>query len=117
MLKLDTVKFEPKIIENEDTIIRFSKRNLPLIYTGKSAEENSILTAELYCKWYYLYLVHPDGTIQEIEPALVDDVNYADNVWDPIDIEKFAEKYNLIMDEQFYEMLLGRWEIEIKENY
>jgi len=107
-------EFRSKI---KNTIIRFSERGLPLIYTGPLFD-NHILTAELYVKWYKLYLIKSDGTIESVDPALEDnEVEYRDNVWEPLSLRKWCDKNNIEMDELFYEILVGRWETEIKENY
>jgi len=107
-------EFRDKI---KNTIIRFSERGLPLIYTGPIVDY-PVLTAELHVKWYNLYLMNPNGTIETIDPSLEDrEVEYVDNVWDPLSLRKWCDKNNIEIDELFYEILVGRWEAEIKENY
>jgi hypothetical protein len=38
----------------------------PLVYTGEPGER-PILTCENYCKWYALFAVLPDGTIDRVD--------------------------------------------------
>ena len=107
-----------KIIKNGEYSIRFSERGIPLIYMYDADENLPILTAEHYSKWYTLYLIKPDNTIEKIDPYMIDDnIRYCDNVWHPDDIREFAENNNLLMDELFYEMLVGRWTTEIEEKF
>ena len=103
---------------NTDTYkIYLSERNIPLIFIRK-AEDNittPVLTAELSSKWYTLYLIHPNGSVEAIDPNIEDDdVRYIDNLWHPEDLVKFCEKRGYGIDELFYEMLLGRWMNEIE---
>ena len=106
------------VIENGENIIRFSERGIPLIYMYGADKELPILTAELYCKWYTLYLINPDGSIEKYDPYNVDDnIRVADNLWHPDDIREFVENNNLLMDELFYEILVGRWVTEVEERY
>ena len=106
-------KLKNGVLENTDTYKMYlSERNIPLIFIRKAGDEMTvpILTAELSSKWYTLYLIHPNGSVETIDPNIEDDdVRYVDNVWHPDDIVKFCEKRGYILDELFYEMLLGRW--------
>jgi hypothetical protein len=110
--------YKPKEIKiNDELTVRLTERELPLI-TMDAKIENIILTAENYCKWNCLYLLYPTGYIKAIDPNILDDsVMYKDHVWKPDDIIIWANKNNYVVDEQFFEMLVGRWEIEVKERY
>jgi hypothetical protein len=93
-------------------------RNNKLIYQGDgpTKEDMPVLTAELYSKWYTLYLLKTDGTIEEFNPP-IEEVGYLDNKWNPLELEEYCEKNDIYIDELFYEMLVGRWELEVKNNY
>ena len=109
---------ETKIIKDGEHTIRFSERGIPLIYMYDTDPELPILTAEHYSKWYTLYLVHPDNTIEKIDPYAIDsDIRFCDNVWHPDDIVNFVENNNLMIDGLFYEMLVGRWVTEVEEKF
>jgi len=97
--------------------IWLSDRRIPLIYIGNPDDKVPILTAELWSKWHTLYLLHPNGEVTSIDPNLEDDsIRYVDNVWNPHDIVRWCKDNNIILDELFYEMLVGRWETEIIED-
>jgi len=80
------------------------------------------LTVELYIKWYSLFLVSTDGKVEEVlfpnDPIYCDGgVPYVDHVPNPIVVARFAEAKHYHMDDLAMEMIVGRWEIEVKNNY
>jgi hypothetical protein len=67
----------------------------------------------MYPKWYSLYLVHPNGDVEEIEfPD-----GYVDHVPDPMAVAAYAESHDYEVDSLAYEMMVGRWETEVRGNY
>jgi len=84
------------------------------------------LAVELYLKWYNLYLVHPDNTIEKItfpdEGDLekhddLDGASAIDHVPNPAFVERFCKEKNYYINDITREIIVGRWEIDKKENY
>ena len=98
-----------------------SHRGLPLIL-GEGERGEPTLTVELYSKWYYLYLVDPSGLVTEIdfpddETCPEGESPYADHVPNPRAVSAWAEKMGYDVNPLAFEMIVGRWEIEIKIRY
>ncbi len=95
----------------------FSDRGNLLIISCSS--DLPILTIELYIKWYTLYKVFPDGTFEKVTFPDCDEhqPSSVDHVPNPKAVKKFADDNNLILDELAYEIMVGRWETEVKNNY
>jgi len=96
-----------------------SKRGFPLVYGGAPASA-PILTVENYPKWYGLFLVHPDGAVQEVDFGVLHKFSdkagqppYVDHVPNAKLIPALAESRGWILDPCSYEMMVGRWECEI----
>jgi hypothetical protein len=94
-----------------------SARGLPLIVTD-SAER--MLTAELYCKWYELYIVTtsepvivPFGDLEAHAPE--GESAYIDHVPNPRAIEAYAEAEGVHIDSLFLEVAHGRWLLEVAQ--
>jgi hypothetical protein len=81
----------------------FSERGLPLI------------TVENYCKWYSMYLLHPDGTVAKVPAELENNDLFCDHVWHPSSFVKTAKEHGWLYDEKAMEMIGGRWQHEIQE--
>ena len=41
--------------------------------------DKPVLTLEAYCTWYEMHLLHPDGTVTEVDPSVVLEV--ASGLW------------------------------------
>ena len=72
------------------------------------------LTVELYVKWYTLYLVHPDERIEEVLYPLN---GFVDHVPKPAAVFDFAKENGYDIEPLAWEMIVGRWEIDVRENY
>lgn len=73
-----------------------------------------ILTVEIYCKWYSLFVVDSARSIREIsfselEDFSLDEAPYIDHVPNPKAVQRFAEKRGYELDELALKLLLGRW--------
>lgn len=98
-----------------------SGRDHPLIWThGKIVFANArTLTAELYVKWYELYLV-TDGAAEivcfgDLAPFVPAGKSaYVDPVPNPDAISAYAEAKGLVIDPVFYEVAVGRWALEVE---
>ena len=100
-----------------------SNRDLPLICTQKEIAQPT-LTVENYVKWYNLYLVMTDGTVEEVSIDLIKQFEIEFNLillhnhcFNPLAIEKFADWCGWLLDDVSYEVIVGRWVIEVEENY
>lgn len=103
-----------------------SEREIPLVYILGFADK-PVITVENYPKWYGLYLVMPNRTIKKWEDIPFQDDNefvgksnesaYCDHAFNPKYVQFLAEKYDYILCDQSLEILIGRWEMEYKENY
>lgn len=93
-----------------------NERDNPLLYNGDVLPNIPTIVVELTTKWYSLYLLHPNGSVESFEPD-PGEVGYKDNTYNPMDLVMYAQKHNYVIDELSFEMIIGRWEIESKENY
>lgn len=91
-----------------------TKRGHQLIYNGVS--DRPIVTVELYCKWYSLYLIQPNGSVEEFIPP-TEEVSFKDDTFNPIELVQYALKMNYLIDDLAFELIIGRWETETLENY
>jgi len=113
------------LINKEDILnaILLSDRSIPLVYQLNKKIDQPVLTVENYCKWYELYLIGVDGSIKKIEfdelqeYAPENQSAYCDHVPNPHAVTKYAVKLGYHLDEQSYEMIVGRWMIEYKGNF
>lgn len=83
----------------------FSPRGHQLVFIGKPAEV-PIVTIENYHKWYSIYLIMPDGSVQPFDLGI--EVEFIDHTPFPGTLYDFAKKLGYYMDEQSYEMMVGR---------
>jgi hypothetical protein len=73
-----------------------------------------IVTIENYCKWYDLYLVHPDGRVEAVPfpEERIEGAPYLDHAPNPSHVLHWAERMGYHLHEESEEMMIGRWEIE-----
>jgi hypothetical protein len=98
-----------------------SKRGHPIVGSPCSGQD-PILTVELYCKWYGLQLLRPDGTVEEVAfPeegwAPEGESAYCDHVPNPKAVARFAEHQGYLIDLLAMELMVGRWELEVRDTY
>ncbi len=110
-----------------------------LVYNGPAPTDRPILSIPNYCKWYAFCLVHPNGTVAEVDyedyepvessnwvppigvdPDAYDDLRYpkqfhcwADHVPNPAQLERVAAQLGAVWCEQSREMIIGRYQQEI----
>jgi hypothetical protein len=90
-----------------------SDRSIPLVFNGEMHESHpAVVTVENYLKWYSLFLVKPDGSVEKI--AYDGSIQWADHVPNPSDIETYAEKNGYDIDREAMDMIVGRWVTEIE---
>jgi hypothetical protein len=99
----------------------YSSRNHPLIWHGGHPEEGVVLTMECYCKWYDLQLVYPDR-IEAVDFGVLYDhckneAPSCDHAPNPRAVYRYAAAKGFQIDNEAFEMMIGRWELEYHENY
>lgn len=104
-----------------------SKRGIPLIATSPFVNGRPpTVTVEAYVKWYSLYLVRRvDDEFLIEEVPFPDDIEfckpnesaYVDHVPNPYVVARWAAKHDYFVDELAMEAIVGRWEIESRNNY
>jgi hypothetical protein len=105
-------------------MIYYSSRGLQLLWI-QSPGDIPIITVEHYLKWYNLQLIMPDGGVIPIPfpgEEFIRDTDecqtaIGDHVVNPIVVRRFAEKMGYHLDDQAFEMIVGRWEIEFRGKY
>jgi len=96
--------------------LRFSPRGMPLVYCEPPCKQ-PVLTVENYLKWYELFLVLPDGSVQAIDFPYAEEFCQGespchDHVPNPRVVMRAAVKYGWMIDRCGLEMIIGRWELE-----
>jgi len=82
-------------------------------------QSETIITVELYCKWYSLYLLHPDGRCV-VQPfpdekyAPAGESAFVDHVPNPKAVENYAKVRGLEVGGLALELITGRWYLEAK---
>jgi len=101
--------------------IFLSERKIPLSYFGGLPEKGQkIIAVELYAKWYSFYEIDHNGNVEK-SPLAIDTMNigFLDHTWNPQDLINFVDgkEDDYYLPELTIELLIGRWEMESKENY
>tara|TARA_Y100001956_G_scaffold82973_1_gene107794 strand:- start:188203 stop:190527 length:2325 start_codon:yes stop_codon:yes gene_type:complete len=103
----------------KDGKIYHSSRDHRLI--AKETLDKPVLTCESYTKWYNLYLLNPDGSVTEINGLdlgeYYDGQAWIDHIYNPEAVRAYCEAKDYYLDEQSYELIVGRWVIESEERY
>lgn len=101
-----------------NTPMYLSPRGNPLLYVREPTTV-PIVTLENYTKWYEIFLVMPDGSVQEIDSDLIFDIDdskvgclWIDHLYHPRLLYRIAERLNACVDERAVEVAAGRWMIE-----
>jgi hypothetical protein len=104
--------------------VYLSKRGMPLLY-DREPWSKPVVTVENYCKWYELYVVHPDWRVEAVpfpdegveDYRLYDTLGppYLDHAPNPRHVARWAARNGYYFDDQAEEMMIGRWEIEYRE--
>jgi hypothetical protein len=90
-----------------------SERGFPLLWTGKS--DVPVITLENCEKWYSIYLVHPDGTVEKVPVGIIQGIlDTTDGLW----VDHFYHPHLLLLLAKHYagethsvalEVAAGRW--------
>jgi hypothetical protein len=96
----------------------FSPRGIPLLYIGEPCEV-PVVTLENYTKWYEIFLVMPDGSVQAVPSNIVSNIDdpkvgllWVGHHFHPRLLYRLADYYNGCTDERAVETAAGRWMIE-----
>lgn len=117
----DAWELEENKITHSDQIKNFSDRQIPLIYQDNN-RSIPVVTLENYCKWYWIFIVFPNGYVTRAEyntlSALEDKYGkplMGDHIFHPKLLELLAEHLEGVVDEVTLETALGRWMLEYHE--
>lgn len=91
------------IIDDDYTTYYSTKGNVPLVYRHTKADK-PVITIENTCKWYRLYVVHPDRKVEILEGF----DGWIDHIPLPDDLMEFAEENDMYVDATSLEMIAGR---------
>jgi len=85
-------------------------------------KDQHVLTVELYTKWYTLYLVTWDGLVTAVpfpDGLWVphSESAFCDHVPNPKAVQTYAEAHNYVLGEFALELIIGRWQLEVLNNY
>lgn len=106
-------------------IVVHGQRGYPLVITS-IVPGCGLLTVELASKWYELYLVKLAGDARvgiyelesfhfgHLEPFSRDGSYFVDHCPNPRAVAAFAASKGYSLDDCAYELLVGRWELEVK---
>jgi hypothetical protein len=99
----------------QDFRVYLSKRNIALLYIGRPVDV-PIITMENYTKWYGIYLVMPDGTVEAVDPDVSDAAAkklsfwpYGDHLFHPQLLIQLRKDHGWEVDERALECAGGRW--------
>lgn len=94
------------------TAVYFSDRQLPLVYHhAMRPTDKPVLTVENYLKWYCLYLVRPDGSVEAVD---FPEDGYCDHVPFPAAVLRMADERGWHVCTESMEMMIGRFMLEYK---
>ena len=81
--------------------------------------DRPVISVELDPTWYCLQIIHPDGQVEQVPFPTVDGQtpSYVGHVPNPRAVEAWAEEQGYDIDILSYELMIGRWTIEVKEEY
>lgn len=96
-----------KLLFKQSKRLYMTEREHYLTYVGEPLDK-PILVGEMYPKWYSLYLINPDGSIEKHIPD-IDEVGFCDECYNPDELVEYCEKHNLYLDEITSEINESRW--------
>lgn len=104
----------------------YSDRGIPLV-AWRDSEWGSpkipIVTVENYCKWYSLYVIYQDESVGKFpyefleKAAKPNETIMSDHVFNPAIVQRAAEAAGYELCTESLEMIIGRWEREVRETY
>lgn len=109
---------EEFVLSYDETLSRpdyeliYSDRAIPLVLTTRDCKP--VLTVEKTQKWGSMVLLHPNGLMERVTPAMMQKV-YKDSravhegCFNPKAVQAYATEHGLALDLLAYEMIVGRW--------
>lgn len=100
--------------------VLLSDRNIPLVFQGAlHPRAKPMVTVECYLKWYNLFAVHPDGSVQNLgfpeeQDCPADESVCVDHVPNPAAVVAMAHRLGFQVCSESYEILVGRWVTEAR---
>lgn len=100
-----------------------SPRGRPLIWQGCYPVDGVVLTMECYHKWYEMVLVYSDKIVSVGFDVLANpqfckkEAPWCDHVPNPRAVYRYAAANGYHLDSEAFEMIIGRWELEYRDNY
>lgn len=93
-----------------------SSRKIPLICQTVGALP--VITMENYPKWYGLEVIHPNGTVEDVDPDLLDELCgdkplMGDHNYHPDLLKMVANRLGGIVDQVSLYTAAGRWQVEV----
>ncbi len=82
------------------------------------------LKVPLESKWYHFELHHEDGTVELLDFGVLDDCQpvdpkcfpaYVDHVPNPFRVDLICQHNGWYLDDLSLDLIVGRWEIEVKD--
>ncbi len=81
--------------------------------------DKPIITLENYTKWYNIYVIKTDGTVDKVQPEIIEEAHklnkyygIIDHLYHPNILNKVAELLDAEVDERASEVAAGRWHYE-----
>ena len=79
-----------------------------------------VLTVELYCKWYELWVVHPNLDLMTVSFMDLEEhwagFAFVDHTPNPGAVRNLAEAKGWYLNELADELITGRWKLEVEDN-
>lgn len=116
MSYVEREELSPRVIQVGDTTMYLSERGKPLAFQGDVAPGKTVLTVELYLKWYELYAItrSTGGKTISITPISFEHVEHNDHVPYPASVAAYAEEMGWEMCAESMEMIIGRYMREVR---
>lgn len=99
----------------KDLKVYYSERGNALLYAGPTPTK-PILTLENYCKWYGVYKVNPDDTVEHVDPEILSEVSkkypdalMGDHNFQPHFLYRLAQYMKVDIDKTAIDVAGARW--------
>lgn len=110
-----------------------SSRGVRLVYQGVmlprhlrdavAPHERTVLTCELWGKWYALYIVTPRGGVLQADLRDIEDfaesneTAVGDHCWNPAVLLRLAQARGWDIDDLSWDLIVGRWVNDHENRY
>lgn len=110
-----------EVVSNQKQPIQVfrSDRGMPLLC--QEVYDTPTITLENYEKWYNIFVIQPDGTVEIVNPGLIDELNdgtlWVDHTFHPKLLLLIAKHYKGHVPATTLELAAGRWVMEDHPNF